>query len=130
MSEVIQQRLDYESSARDSIRQKVVAECVKRLNAIGAEYAIRLDGVKFGNVEIAEKAPSRRGPKVHDWRSHTESIKRLGVGDTATIRPDNPDDLRALASACSAHANKHFGSGNFMTSMDRKQGSVTVIRLG
>lgn len=112
-----------------SIHQTATDKAIRILEAIGAKYAIHIDGEVYGTLKVA-KEPKRNRLYAHgETRSHyLPYIENLQVGESASV-PYSYFDPKVLASNISALCCHRWGSGSAMTSKNDVTKSVEVLRL-
>jgi len=112
------------------IHQTATAKAIKILEAIGAKYAIHIDGEVYGTLKVT-KEPNRNRPYANgETRSHyLPYIENLQIGESASV-PYSYFDPKVLASNISAFCCHKWASGSAMTARNDVTKSVEVLRLG
>jgi hypothetical protein len=112
-----------------SIEQTALNKAINILNALGAEYAIRLGEEAYGTLEIAPPRTRRAAlyPRgvTHDY--FWPLLCDMQPGEMRQV-PLNGFDGAILARNISSACARYFGAGNAMTSLDRDKDRVTVLR--
>lgn len=112
-----------------AIHQAATAKAIKILEAIGAKYAIHIDGEVYGTLKVTKES-NRNRPYAHgETRLHyLPYIENLQVGESASV-PYSYFDPKVLASNISALCCHRWGSGSAMTAKNDITKSVEVLRL-
>lgn len=118
----------------EATKKQVLDRCIRQLTAIKAEFAIVIDGEKYGTLEIAENKP-KRTRKANRWANVAEEIQakilEMGVGDVITLEPPPGEPLEAFQAHVSNQAGFLLGRGGdyYITSMNREKNYVELLRL-
>lgn len=116
-----------------SVQQVALDRALKLLAASGAQYAvIGFDGAKYGGLEVAQPKAKKTKVFTHahgEFRDYfLPFIGSMRPGDSINVPfgKYQPEELRGpLSSWCSTN----WGSGNTITSVNRKGGYVEVLRV-
>jgi hypothetical protein len=116
------------------IQQIALERAINTLKGLGAQYKIILqDGTEYGDLHVkpADK-PRTRAISLHPWGAlkdhYMPYVKDMEPGGAGKIPFGvfEPDNLRgSLAAWC----NKHWGAGASITSIDRGNKVIEIIRL-
>jgi hypothetical protein len=110
------------------IQEVTLKKALAMLDAVGCEYHIAVEGQEFG-APIGKKPKS--GAK-YGYGVLTEHIKKyaqnLQVGQTASI-PFEDFDVNGLQSVVSSYVCRVFGNGSCITSRNKENQSIDVIRV-
>jgi hypothetical protein len=115
------------------LKEKVLFDCVKRLDSLGLQYAIiRTNGEKIGSLNVTElqekkRGPNRYGPK--ELKNYVSPVLMgMNVGEEATI-PCGKFDVKALHSSITAHASSIWGNGSYASSRSKDNDSILILRV-
>lgn len=113
-----------------SIHQTATDKAIRILEAIGAKYAIHIDGEVYGTLKVANESNRNRVYARGETRAHYwPIIENLNVGDSASV-PFAHFDPKILASNISANCVHAWGAGNTMTARNDENQTIEVLRLG
>ena len=115
----------------NAIQEKVLNECVRKLSALGVQFAIvDIDGVKHGDLEIAEKKQPRKHHNNFMQYNYIDRVDAMQVGDVETFCADGMDHetRNNYRSAIVARGIKQFGKKTMMSTIG-KDGSIEVLRV-
>lgn len=116
------------------VQQIALDRALNTLKGLGAQYKIILsDGTEYGDLQVkpADKPRLRakgllpRGTLTTYFLSYIKDIQPGGAGEV----PFNgflPDNLRG---SMAAWCNKHWGAGASITSIDRDNKVIEIVRL-
>ena len=115
------------------LKEKVLLDCVKRLNSLGLDYAIiRTNGERIGTLNIAQKVEKKRKPNKYapmELRNYIiPTLKDMNVGDEAKI-PVGKFDVRSLQSSITSYASSIWGNGSYASSRTENNESILILRL-
>lgn len=112
--------------------QVAIDRALALLNAVKARYKIICeDGTEHGDLEVVQpKAKRKKGPYEYGaLRTYfTPLIKDMKVGDCRQVPFDRFDATR-LRGAVSGWAVHHWGNGSNITTVDRTNGVVEILRV-
>lgn len=112
------------------IHQTATDKAIRILEAIGAKYAIHIDGEVYGTLKVAKESKRNRVYAHGETRAHYwPIIENLNVGDSASV-PFAHFDPKILASNISANCVHAWGAGNTMTARNDENQTIEVLRLG
>jgi hypothetical protein len=110
------------------IQEVTLKKALAMLDAVGCEYHIAIDGQEFGEP-ISQKP--KRGAK-YGYGVLTEHIKKyakdLQIGQSVSIPFEN-FDMDGLQSVTSSYVCRVFGNGSCITSRNKDDQSIDVIRV-
>lgn len=115
-----------------SIIDKALNQALTLLNAAKVQYAVVLpDGTIAGELQV--KVVKKRGGfvKKNDFvaqYNYIETLRELPVGGTHKWEVRD-DQLIPFQSAVCGTAGRLFGTGNFMTTVDREARTVEILRV-
>jgi hypothetical protein len=118
----------------EATKKQVLDRCIRQLTAIKAEFAIIIEGEKYGTLEIVEAAP-KRTRKADRWASVAEKVKTqiqtMKVGDVITLEPPPGETLVSFQSHVSNQAGVILGRGGdyYITSKNREKNYIELLRL-
>jgi hypothetical protein len=113
-----------------NMEQVALTKALNMLNAIGAEYAIRLGDQTYGALEIAP--PRKNRPSLYPrGATHRYFWPLLCDMQPSELRhvPLGDFDGVILASNISSACVRNFGAGNTLTSLEREKDRVAVLRV-
>ena len=117
------------------LKQKVLLDTVKRLNALGVSYKIISPSGEFGELVVAPPVPVREVKRRPDtfprgeMKAHyIDSITQLNPGDELSI-PAGKFGIKALRSAISSWCVTHWGAGCAVVASDKDKATVNVLRI-
>ena len=105
---------------------EVVSHIAAALRALGCEYSI-----SFQDRQYSSQKPKQGGPKFKWDDEIFESMKTAEEGDQVDFTIDKEWDYRKIQSFRTAvrnHAIKFWGADSFVTTYDKENGVVTVVR--
>lgn len=112
-----------------SIHQTATDKAIRILDAIGAKYAIHIDGEVYGTLTVAKEPKRNRPyPKGETRSYYLPYIENLQVGEDVAI-PYSYFDPKVLASNISAFCCHKWGSFSAITARNDKEQSVEVLRI-
>ena len=118
----------------EATKKQVLDRCIRQLTAIKAEFAIIIEGEKYGTLGIVE-AVSKRTRRADRQGSVAEKIKAqilaMEVGDVITLEPPPGESLESFQSHVSNQAGVLLGRGGdyYITSKNREKNYVELLRL-
>jgi hypothetical protein len=114
-----------------NIKAEAAHRAMKLLDASGFQYAVLMDGEKFGALEIMESNNrpgwvrySRGMTRRHYW----PYLQDMQPGDVAEI-PQGGFNMATLASNISAACCHTWGNGSAICQRDEANAVVTVLRV-
>ena len=120
----------------ENIRKQILERCLKQLAAIGAEYAVVIEGEKYGNLEIAKTENKPKRTRKRDrWASIAgyvkEQIQKMEIGDVVVFDTPEGENTASFQSHISHQAFNILGKGGeaYMTSKRKDNSGIELIRL-
>jgi L-aminopeptidase/D-esterase-like protein len=115
------------------LKEKVLSDCVKRLDSLGLQYAIiRTNGEKIGSLDVTQPQEKKRGPNRYgpnELRNYIAPVLTdMNVGDEANI-PCGKFDVKALHSSITAFASGIWGNGSYASSRSKDNDSILILRV-
>jgi len=118
----------------EPIKQQLLDRCIRQLSAIKAEFAIVIDGEKYGTLDIVPPKKKKTLNK-NRWAAVSDGIKAkisaMQIGDV--VRFETPDNEPISDFQCHVSRTACFilGKGNdfYNTSQTADRKAVDVIRL-
>ena len=116
-----------------SVQQVALDRALKLLAAAGVQYAvIGLDNIKYGTLDVAQPKPAKKKVFTHthgEFRDYfVPFIGSMRPGDSVKILPGKYQ-LEELRGPLSSWCSTHWGAGNTITSIDRKENLIEVLRV-
>jgi hypothetical protein len=110
-----------------SYLKTIAAERIARqLENLGCSFKIiTADGEEFGDLTVVTK--SKRVP-INATVNYVDQLKNIAIGESRVISYGELDAIKVQAAMCS-FMHKTFGSGTYMTGLDRNAGTVEILRL-
>lgn len=118
----------------EAIKTVTLARVENMLKAIGAQYAIVVEGEKRGTLEVAEPKGGLRRPKMYNFDAELKYItvlKDMAPGDikkwqVPTSRPEYAD---RFYDSIGAWCNKHWGRDTFVRTIEVSGDAATISVL-
>lgn len=114
----------------NEIQTKILANAIKLLDAINAQYAIvDPDGKQHGSLELKPKAQKKKRPTYEYGAvsAHVKGYLQNAMVNTKIVVPLNNMHKEVIRSAICSYANKLWGNGSYTTHVT-KQG-IEFTRL-
>ena len=102
----------------NDIQTKILANAIKLLDAINAQYAIvDPDGKQHGKLELKPKAPKKKRPSYEygSVAAHVKGYLAKAMINTKIVVPLNGMHKEVVRSAICSYANKLWGNGSYTT---------------
>lgn len=119
----------------EAIKTVTLSRVENMLKAIGAQYAIVLDGEKRGTLEVAEPKPALRRPKLYQFDVELKYIailQGMQPGDIKvwTLKDSRPEYAERFYDSVGAWCNKHWGRDSFVRTIeiDGDTANISVLR--
>lgn len=113
---------------------KAIEAAERLLRSAGVPYAIQMpDGSQRGALQVAPPRTSKKGGYKRTvppgfWKRHYEPfLEKLQPGELAIVPAIEGHPVKGLQKVVSAYCSVHFGSGQFMTTVE--DGAVQVLRM-
>lgn len=117
------------------LKQRVIFDIVKRLDALGVPYKIITPAGEHGTLTVVQPKPvktGKRGPDKFPRHSMLNYfmpyIKDLNPGDEVFI-PSDKFGYKALQSGISSWCVRNMGEGSIVTMRDKVKDGVSVLRI-
>ena len=117
------------------LKEKVLLDCVKRLESLGLQYAIiRTNGEKVGSLDVTQPKgeKKRRGPNKYGPRELknyvTPILMEMKIGDEASI-PRGKFDLKSINSSVTSTASHMWGKKSYVSSTSKENETVSILRV-
>ena len=116
------------------LKEKVLLDCVKRLESLGLQYAImRTNGEKIGSLDVVKpKEKKKRGPNKYDPRELknyvTPILMEVNVGDEVSIHRGK-FDLKSINSSVTSTASHMWGKKSYVSSTSKENETVSILRV-
>ena len=116
---------------KPEIEARALTRAISLLTALGARYGIVLPSGETHGERLAEEIPQARtrrkphhpvGTLTNHFRPYVENLQ---PGESAEIPLAGLDGLQ---NALTGWAAKHWGAGNYLTSVDKPTQTLTIIR--
>lgn len=118
----------------EAIKTVTLARVEKMLKAIGAQYAIVVDGAKLGTLEVAEPKVAPRRPKLYNFEADIGYIGKLeamapGEIHKFEVKNDRPEYAERFYATIGAWCNKHWGRDTFVRTIEVSGDTATISVL-
>jgi hypothetical protein len=116
---------------KPEIEARALTRAISLLNTLGARYGIVLPSGETHGERLAETLQARtrrkpqnpRGTLTNHFRPYVEGLQ---PGESAEIPLNGLG--QGLQNALTGWAAKHWGAGNYLTSVDKPTQTLTIIR--
>lgn len=114
-----------------SVKEKALNQALQLLRAIGAQFAVVVDGAKHGELQIIEPsqgARKKRNPVAYQWHTiYGPWLDSAGEGSVFTHKCESAEAAESLRGSVSSQIKRKFGAG--MTAISQDGGEHVVEAL-
>jgi hypothetical protein len=114
-----------------SIKDRILKDCVSRLDALGLDYAIiDFKGKTIGTLVVSEK--EARAPRQIPWEDlyhFSDILKSSNIGDVYEFKPLEGHSLNSLQSQVASAAVRLVGKGNYATCRNNAKNTIEFMRI-
>jgi hypothetical protein len=119
-----------------TVQKAVLQKAVVLLNSLGAEYVIQLqdeEPIIKGDLLVKTKKRAKKSKRVYPHGTFTNLFRQMkvdsmSVGDV-TIVPIGDFPVAKVQSTLSSFCTNTWGAGSAMTSVNKAEKTVEVIRI-
>lgn len=118
----------------EAIKTTTLARVENMLKAIGAQYAIVIEGEKRGTLEVAEPKSVLRRPKLYSFDAdtgYTNVLESMNPGDIHKfeVKNDRPEYAERFYATIGAWCNKYWGRDTFVRTIEVSGDTATISVL-
>lgn len=113
-----------------SVKLVAIERAIKLLNAAGAQFHIKCEGMEFGAAIVPPKPPRQKRMVVNKGIGAfvKSAIGDMQIGDTRVVASDIYS-LDHLQSCCASFCGALWGKGNYVTQRNPDKHGITVLRV-
>jgi hypothetical protein len=113
------------------IKTEAIKKAIRMLDAVKAQYKIiSEDGQEFGKLEVAAAKPKRSlRHRFFAQTGYLEKITNMAVGDVVFLSPPTDATCEQMRSAVCGSLNRKYGGGSCMTTINKSQNQIEVLRM-
>ena len=115
-----------------STQSIAVSRAIALLNAAQAQYKIITeDGAEYGGLTVVipkEKKRIHTRPRGELRDYYLPHIQNMKSGDLVKV-PAGPYELEDLRGPITSYCSQHWGNGSYVTSLNRAENAVEVLRV-
>jgi hypothetical protein len=113
-----------------NIQTKAVNQAIATLKAVGAVFAVRYDGVEYGNAKLEEEKVKPVRTVKHRWEHiYGTWLNTCKPGDVFEHVLPSLDQARSLQGSLSGQLSHHYGLKTYMTTLETHPNGYKVSAL-